>query len=72
MAKNSNTIQVSGTVTMIINSLKAKVLLENGMEVIGIVGGKVRLYHLQLLPGDKVTVELSTYDLTKGRIIARN
>ena len=48
-----------------------KVELENGHQVLGHISGKLRMNFIKILPGDKVTIELSPYDLTKGRIIWR-
>jgi translation initiation factor IF-1 len=48
-----------------------KVKLENGHEVLAHISGKMRMHYIRILPGDKVTVELSPYDLTKGRITYR-
>ena len=47
-------------------------LLEGGHTVLAHVSGKMRMYYIKLLPGDKVAVELSSYDLTKGRIVSRH
>ena len=49
-----------------------KVRLENGQELLAYVSGKMRKFFIRILPGDKVTVELSPYDLTKGRIVFRH
>ena len=48
-----------------------KVELENGHEILAHVSGKIRMHYIRILPGDKVTVEMSPYDLTKGRITYR-
>ena len=48
-----------------------KVALQNGTEILAHVSGKIRMNYIKILPGDKVTVELSPYDLTKGRITRR-
>ncbi|MDR2847371.1 MAG: translation initiation factor IF-1 [Mycoplasmataceae bacterium] len=68
---DSNIITLPGKVTLIVNSFTAKIKLENDLEIIGTLSGKMKLRHTQILPGDKVVVEVSTYDLTKGRIIER-
>lgn len=49
-----------------------KVELENGHQIIAHVSGKMRMHFIRILPGDSVTVEMSPYDLTKGRIVLRN
>jgi len=48
-----------------------KVILENGHEILAHVSGKMRMHFIRILPGDEVTVEISPYDLTKGRIVLR-
>ena len=48
-----------------------KVELENGHEILAHVSGKIRMHYIKILPGDRVTVEMSPYDLTKGRITYR-
>ena len=48
-----------------------RVRLENGHEILGLLSGKMRMYFIRILPGDKVKIELSPYDLTKGRIVYR-
>ena len=45
--------------------------LENGHEILGLLSGKMRMYYIKILPGDRVKVELSPYDLSKGRIVYR-
>jgi len=49
-----------------------KVELENGHQVLAHVSGKMRMHFIRILPGDKVTVEMSPYDLSRGRIVLRN
>ena len=48
-----------------------KVALENGHEILAHVSGKMRMHYIRILPGDEVTVEVSPYDLTRGRIVLR-
>ncbi|MDE2732491.1 MAG: translation initiation factor IF-1 [Bacteroidota bacterium] len=48
-----------------------RVRLENGHEILGLLSGKMRMYYIKILPGDRVKVELSPFDLTKGRIVYR-
>ncbi len=48
-----------------------KVKLENGLVVLGHISGKMRMHYIRILPGDKVTVEMTPYDLTRGRIVFR-
>ncbi len=70
MAKQE-AIEVVGTVVEALPNTKFKVELENGHIVLGHISGKLRMNYIKILPGDKVTVELSPYDLDKGRIIWR-
>ena len=70
MAKD-DTIEVEGKVTEIIPGGKFKVKLENGYIVEAHVSGKIRMNYIRILPGDTVTLELSPYDLTRGRITYR-
>jgi len=64
-------ITVEGTVVETLPNAMFRVELENGHKVLAHVSGKMRMYFIKILPGDKVTVELSPYDLTRGRIIYR-
>lgn len=65
-------IEVEGTVSEALPNAIFKVKLENGHEVLAHISGKLRMNYIRILPGDKVTVELSPYDLTRGRITWRN
>ncbi|OGP47959.1 MAG: translation initiation factor IF-1 [Deltaproteobacteria bacterium GWF2_42_12] len=64
-------IQVEGTVIETLPNAMFRVELENKHVVLAHVSGKMRMHFIKILPGDKVTVELSPYDLTRGRIIYR-
>src|SRR5690625_2053335 len=64
-------IEVEGVVTETLPNAMFHVELENGHTVLAHVSGKIRMHFIRILPGDKVTVELSPYDLTKGRITYR-
>ncbi len=70
MAK-SDTIEVKGVVTEALPNTMFKVKLENDHEVLAHISGKLRMNFIRILPGDSVTLELSPYDLTKGRIVWR-
>jgi translation initiation factor IF-1 len=70
MAKEE-TIQVEGKVIEPLPNAMFKVELENGHQVLAHVSGKMRMHFIRILPGDKVTVELSPYDLNRGRIVYR-
>lgn len=70
MAKEE-AIEVQGTVIEPLPNAMFRVELENGMKVLAHISGKMRMHFIRILPGDKVTVELSPYDLTRGRITYR-
>lgn len=70
MAKQ-DTIKVDGIITEILPNTTFKVKLENGHIIMAHISGKMRMNYIKILQGDKVTVELSPYDLTKGRITYR-
>ncbi|MCK5945926.1 MAG: translation initiation factor IF-1 [Mycoplasmataceae bacterium] len=70
MAKDA--IKMTGVVTKAHSTTEYAVELENGVIIRGIVSGKIRVYHIRILPGDKVDIEISPYDLTKGRITFRH
>lgn len=68
VAKDNKSIRALGTVTEKLPNAKFRVELENGHEVLAHVSGKIRMRFIRIMAGDKVTVELSPYDLTRGRI----
>ena len=70
MAKE-DVIEVEGKVIDTLPNAMFKVELENGATILAHVSGKIRMHYIRILPGDRVTVELSPYDLTKGRITDR-
>jgi len=70
MAKEQG-IQVEGTVSEALPNASFRVELENGHRVLAHISGKMRMNFIKILPGDKVTVELSPYDLSRGRIVYR-
>ena len=70
MAKD-DVIEVDGIVTDALPNANFKVKLENGHEVLAHISGKLRMHYIKILPGDKVKLELSPYDLSKGRITWR-
>jgi len=70
MAKE-DVIEVQGTVVEPLPNAMFRVELDNGHKVLAHVSGKIRMNFIRILPGDKVTVELSPYDLTRGRIVYR-
>lgn len=70
MAKE-DTIQMQGEIIETLPNATFRVQLENGHVVLGHISGKMRMHYIRILPGDKVTVELTPYDLSKGRIVFR-
>jgi len=66
-----DSIEVEGKIIEPLPNAMFKVELENGQVVLAYVSGKMRMHFIKILPGDRVTVELSPYDLTKGRITYR-
>ena len=70
MAEKEN-IEVEGTVVEPLPNATFRVELENGHKMLAHISGKMRMNFIRILPGDKVTIEMSPYDLTKGRIIYR-
>jgi len=66
-----DSIEVQGTVVEALPNGMFRVELENGHRVLAHVSGKIRMHFIRILPGDRVTVELSPYDLTRGRITYR-
>ena len=65
-------IEVEGVVVDTLPAAQFKVKLENGHEILAHVSGKIRMHYIRILPGDKVTIEISPYDLTRGRITFRH
>jgi translation initiation factor IF-1 len=71
MAKKEEKIEVEGTVVEALPATQFRVELDNGHEVLAYLSGKMRRYYIRILRGDRVRVELSPYDLTRGRITYR-
>jgi len=71
MTKREEALEVEGTVTQALANTRFKVQLDTGTEVLAHVAGRMRKNFIRIVPGDKVRVELSPYDLTKGRIVFR-
>jgi translation initiation factor IF-1 len=71
MVKKEEALEVEGTVTQALANTRFRVQLDTGNEVLAHVAGKMRKHFIRIVPGDKVKVELSPYDLTKGRITYR-
>ena len=70
MAKE-DTIQMAGEIVETLPNATFRVKLENGHVVLGHISGKMRMHYIRILPGDKVTVEVSPYDLSRARIVFR-
>ena len=70
MAKQS-AIEQDGTIVEALSNAMFRVELQNGHEVIAHISGKMRMHYIKILPGDKVRIEMSPYDLTKGRTVFR-
>jgi translation initiation factor IF-1 len=64
-------IEMQGEVVETLPNATFRVKLENGHIVLGHISGKMRMHYIRILPGDKVTVQLTPYDLTRGRIVFR-
>ena len=71
MGNKEEAFEVEGTVTQALANTRFRVQLETGSEVMAHVAGRMRKHFIRIVPGDKVRVELSPYDLTKGRIVYR-
>ena len=69
--KADKSIEVEGTVIELLPNAMFKVKLENDYEIMAHISGKMRMHYIKIIPGDKVKVQISPYDLTKGRIIFR-
>lgn len=71
MAKQDEKLEVEGTITELLPNTQFKVELDNGHEVLAYLSGKMRRYYIRILLGDRVRVEMTPYDLTRGRITYR-
>ena len=71
MAKQS-AIEQDGTIVEALSNAMFRVELENGHEITAHISGKMRMHYIRILPGDKVTIQMSPYDLTRGRITWRS
>jgi translation initiation factor IF-1 len=65
-------VEFSGEIVEALSNGKYRVALDNGHEALGYTAGKMRRYRIRILPGDRVEIELSAYDLTRGRIVYRH
>lgn len=71
MAQTKEVIELEGTITEALPGAQFRVELDNGHKVLAHVAGKMRKFYIRIVPGDRVTVELTPYDLEKGRITYR-
>jgi len=71
MAKTEDKIRVDGTIVEALPGTQFKVELDNGHEIIAYLSGKMRKYYIRVLLGDRVTIEMSPYDMSRGRIVYR-
>jgi translation initiation factor IF-1 len=72
MKQKEGIIRIEGVVNETLPNAMFRVEIEGGHEVLAHVSGKMRMHYIRILPGDRVTMELSPYDLTRGRIILRH
>ncbi|MBT3389898.1 MAG: translation initiation factor IF-1 [Chloroflexi bacterium] len=72
MAKAEDKIRVDGTIVEALPGTQFKVELDNGHEILAYLAGKMRKYYIRVLLGDRVTIEMSPYDMTRGRIVYRH
>lgn len=71
MGKKDGAIELEGTITESLPNAMFRVELDNGHKVLAHISGKMRMHYIRILPDDRVVVELSPYDLTRGRIVYR-
>lgn len=72
MSDTKEVIEIEGTVLETLPNAMFRVEIENGHVILAHISGKMRMHYIKILPGDKVTVEMTPYDLTKGRITYRH
>ena len=71
MAKKDGALEIEGVISESLPNAMFRVELENGHKVLAHISGKMRMHYIRILPDDRVIVELSPYDLTRGRIVSR-
>ena len=72
MPKKDGVIEIEGTIVEALPNAMFRVQCDNGLAVLATISGRMRQYYIRILPGDKVTVEVSPYDVSKGRITYRH
>lgn len=68
---NNNIVEIEGEISETLPNTQFRVRLDTGQEIIGHLSGRMRVHHIRVMPGDRVKVAMSPYDLTKGRIVLR-
>lgn len=68
---NNDLIEIDGEVIEALPNALFKIKLESGQEIIGHLSGKMRIHHIRVVPGDRVKIQMTPYDLSKGRIVTR-
>lgn len=68
---DKNVIEIEGRVEEALPNALFKIMLDSGQEILGHLSGKMRIHYIRIVPGDRVKVEMTPYDLTKGRIVTR-
>lgn len=71
MSNSKGFLEVEGVVEELLPAASFRIMLDNGHEILAHLSGKMRMFKIRLLPGDRVKVEMTPYDLTKGRIVYR-
>jgi len=71
VAKKEGAVEVEGTVLEPLPNAMFRVELDNGHKILAHISGKMRMHYIRILPGDRVVVEISPYDITRGRIVFR-
>lgn len=71
MAQDKEVVKLEGVVVELLPSATFKIKLNNGHEIFAYISGKMRVNYIRLIPGDRVLIEMSPYDLTKGRVVQR-
>ncbi len=71
MSDKKDVIKLEGTIREVLPNAMFRVQLDNGLEVLAYLSGKMRIHYIRIVPGDRVVVELPVYDLSKGRIVYR-
>mgnify|MGYP003496692181 FL=1 len=72
MSETKEVIELTGTVLETLPNAMFRVELENGHIILAHISGKMRMHYIKILPGDKVTIEMTPYDLSKGRVVYRH